>query len=342
MKKFLGVSVMAMLVSMPAFADIASTSYVDNITGAVTDLQTTEKGNLVAAINSIKAGATAVQSVTTGTTNGTVAVDGTDVPVKGLGSAAYQDSTAFEPAGTASSAIAALNLGDTYVAKSSVETSDSTWNEDSTTMVPSIKTAVAIADAAVTTVNADLNSIKTDKQNNYGVNDATLNLKIGSGTAEPVSSTNSGDAATFTIPSATNAAEGVIKIATDAEVTAGTSATTAVNPQQLAKKQNAITSTAPLGADLVDDTNSTHKFVTAADKTALSNLGTNLGNKQDKSTAAYQVGTGSGTWSTLNSLAATAQTASTVNSTKKCGDANVKCMLVVVGSGTPTWEVVAE
>ena len=41
------------------------------------------------------AGATAVQSVAQGSTNGTIAVDGTDVAVKGLGSAAYTASTAY-------------------------------------------------------------------------------------------------------------------------------------------------------------------------------------------------------------------------------------------------------
>lgn len=52
---------------------------------------------------------TAVQSVTTGTTNGTIKVDGTPVSVYGLGSAAYTDSTAYDAAGTAAAAVAALD-----------------------------------------------------------------------------------------------------------------------------------------------------------------------------------------------------------------------------------------
>ena len=44
-----------------------------------------------------------VQSVTQGSDNGTISVDGTDVAVKGLGSAAYTDSGAYEVAGAASS-----------------------------------------------------------------------------------------------------------------------------------------------------------------------------------------------------------------------------------------------
>lgn len=42
---------------------------------------------------------TAVQSVKTGTVNGTIAVDGKDVAVKGLGSAAYTATTAYEKSG---------------------------------------------------------------------------------------------------------------------------------------------------------------------------------------------------------------------------------------------------
>ena len=44
---------------------------------------------------------TAVQKVETGSANGTVAVDGTDVAVKGLGSAAYTDSSAYDAFGSA-------------------------------------------------------------------------------------------------------------------------------------------------------------------------------------------------------------------------------------------------
>ena len=52
---------------------------------------------------------TAVQSVTTGTANGTIKVDGTAVSVYGLGSAAYTDSTAYDAAGTAQGLINGLD-----------------------------------------------------------------------------------------------------------------------------------------------------------------------------------------------------------------------------------------
>lgn len=45
----------------------------------------------------------AVQTVATGTKNGSIAVDGTDVDVKGLGSAAYKADTEFDAAGAAAS-----------------------------------------------------------------------------------------------------------------------------------------------------------------------------------------------------------------------------------------------
>lgn len=44
---------------------------------------------------------TAVQKVITGTANGTISVDGTNVAVKGLGSAAYANTSAFDAAGSA-------------------------------------------------------------------------------------------------------------------------------------------------------------------------------------------------------------------------------------------------
>ena len=58
---------------------------------------------------------TAVQSVTEGTTNGTISVDNKNVAVHGLGSAAYTDATAYDAAGTATTkADAALNAAKAY------------------------------------------------------------------------------------------------------------------------------------------------------------------------------------------------------------------------------------
>ena len=53
-----------------------------------------------------------VTSVTEGATNGTIAVNGADVEVHGLGSAAYTESSAYEAAGAAAAAVAALDKAD--------------------------------------------------------------------------------------------------------------------------------------------------------------------------------------------------------------------------------------
>ena len=75
----------------------------------------------------------AVQSVSEGATNGTVSVDGTDVAVHGLGSAAYTASTDYDAAGTGASEAAAV-LGEStdaatantvYGAKAAASAADS-------------------------------------------------------------------------------------------------------------------------------------------------------------------------------------------------------------------------
>ena len=81
------------------------------VTASITDGTITE-AKLVSAIRSkLAAAATAIQSVTEGSANGTISVDGTDVSVHGLGSAAYTASTAYDAAGSAA-AIVGLD-GDT-------------------------------------------------------------------------------------------------------------------------------------------------------------------------------------------------------------------------------------
>lgn len=56
-----------------------------------------------------------VTSVTEGSANGTIAVNGADVNVHGLGSAAYTNADDYEDAGTAAAAIAALDVEDAEV-----------------------------------------------------------------------------------------------------------------------------------------------------------------------------------------------------------------------------------
>ena len=56
-----------------------------------------------------------VTSVTEGSANGTIAVNGSDVNVHGLGSAAYTNAADYEAAGAAAAAVAALDVEDTAV-----------------------------------------------------------------------------------------------------------------------------------------------------------------------------------------------------------------------------------
>lgn len=64
----------------------------------------------------------AVQTVAPGSANGTIAVDGSDVAVKGLGSAAYTASTAYDAAGTAETKVTALANGQVATNTANIET----------------------------------------------------------------------------------------------------------------------------------------------------------------------------------------------------------------------------
>lgn len=59
-------------------------------------------------------------SITSGVTNGSIAVGGTDVAVKGLGSAAYVATTAFDAAGVAESKVNALSAGQVTTNKNNI------------------------------------------------------------------------------------------------------------------------------------------------------------------------------------------------------------------------------
>lgn len=74
------------------------TTALDGKQETITDLEAIRSGAL--------AGATALQKnkITSGAADGTIAVDGTDVAVKGLGSAAYKAATDFDAAGSAATA----------------------------------------------------------------------------------------------------------------------------------------------------------------------------------------------------------------------------------------------
>lgn len=89
--------------------------------------------------------ATAVQSVVTGTENGTIAVDGTNVPVKGLGSAAYQPTTAFDKAGAAQAAKEAAELTASNLVDS-LKSNEIKANADAITAIKDHATVDSFAD----------------------------------------------------------------------------------------------------------------------------------------------------------------------------------------------------
>lgn len=78
------------------------------VTASITDGSVTEAKLAKAVTDKLALAASAVQEVKAGTANGTIAVDGADVAVTGLKSAAYTDSTAYDAAGTADGVKTAL------------------------------------------------------------------------------------------------------------------------------------------------------------------------------------------------------------------------------------------
>lgn len=117
---------------------IGTTELADNAvtTAKIADGNVTKAKLSTSVQASLDKADSAVQEVAEGTTNGTIAVDGTDVAVHGLGSAAYTDASAYDEAGAAATAkseaiTAAQNL-DNEVKRVLVGTqADASSNDDS-------------------------------------------------------------------------------------------------------------------------------------------------------------------------------------------------------------------
>lgn len=102
--------------SLIEYNSVADTDEIDLTESATHQISATIKTGSIALTKlassvqtSIGKADTAVQTVATGTANGTIKVDGTDVAVAGLGSAAYTASTDYDAAGTAAAAVNALD-----------------------------------------------------------------------------------------------------------------------------------------------------------------------------------------------------------------------------------------
>ena len=86
---------------------------INEINGSKLAATSVAKGKLATAVqDSLDLADSAVQNVAEGSTNGTIAVDGTDVAVHGLGSAAYTASTAYATAAQGALADTALQPAD--------------------------------------------------------------------------------------------------------------------------------------------------------------------------------------------------------------------------------------
>lgn len=129
---------------------------------------------------------TVVYTLTTGTTNGTVKFNGTDVAVAGLKSAAYQESTAFDSAGAAAAAqSAAEEHADTIVNEAKIDLIG-TGNVTSTTIKGAVQESNTYTDnqiaAKIGSVYKPVGSVdfadlpktlsKAELGNVYNVNDA--------------------------------------------------------------------------------------------------------------------------------------------------------------------------
>ena len=136
-------------------------TYADGLIAGLDVEDSAQSGKYVSAVAEVdgkiqvtRADLPAAATLVEGTANGTVKFNGTDVPVHGLGSAAYTDAAAYEAAGTAAAAIAALDKTDSaqegqYVSAVSQENGIITVTRATLPTAPEITTGSANGTIAV-------------------------------------------------------------------------------------------------------------------------------------------------------------------------------------------------
>lgn len=136
-------------------------TYADGLIAGLDVEDSAQSGKYVSAVAEVngkiqvtRADLPAAATLVEGTENGTVKFNGTDVPVHGLGSAAYTEADAYDAAGTAAAAIAALDKEDTavsgqYVSAVSQENGIITVQRAALPTVPKITTGSANGTIAV-------------------------------------------------------------------------------------------------------------------------------------------------------------------------------------------------
>lgn len=120
------------------------------VTASITD-GTITKAKLAQAVqNSLDAADSAVQSISTGSTDGTIDVDGTEVAVAGLGSAAFTESTDYDAAGDAAAVLGTSSDSASTVTVYGVKQyASDVYTAIQALTNPEIDAAIAASDSAV-------------------------------------------------------------------------------------------------------------------------------------------------------------------------------------------------
>ena len=136
-------------------------TYADGLIAGLDVEDSAQSGKYVSAVAEVdgkiqvtRADLPAAATLVEGTENGTVKFNGTDVPVHGLGSAAYTEADAYDAAGTAAAAVAALDKTDSaeegkYVSAVSQENGIITVTRATLPTAPEITTGSANGTIAV-------------------------------------------------------------------------------------------------------------------------------------------------------------------------------------------------
>lgn len=136
-------------------------TYADGLIAGLDVEDSAQSGKYVSAVAEVdgkiqvtRADLPAAATLVEGTENGTVKFNGTDVPVHGLGSAAYTEASAYETAGAAAAAVAALDKADSaqegqYVSAVSQENGIITVTRATLPTAPEITTGSANGTIAV-------------------------------------------------------------------------------------------------------------------------------------------------------------------------------------------------
>jgi len=259
-------------------------NYLSEI-GVLDNLTTTEKSTLVGAINEVNSNALKQSDITTGSANGTIAVKGSDVSVKGLKSAAYTLSTAYATAAQGTKADSALQPTDVIDNTSSTTTNkplSANMGKSLQDQVDNLKARgrfLALWNCATGLAESNPPSgTYTYQSGDYFI--VGVVASAGGTNYRPDGSSYTTGVASITVETAQVDIDDVyyydgsvwrLQVNTQKEIgfvnIAGSPYDNTNLASALNDKQDEIDSTNKLSADLVDDSTTTNKFVTESDKT---------------------------------------------------------------------------